>query len=532
MPRHADLLTAAAKTPGAIPAAAPRRPSTRCSRPNARARPACRRRRAIRSSRRRRGRPGHRVVARNRHRRCQSSGEPVARAGVVHVSIRFGWTERSIFALPCARHPGRSGSSHFVARSLRSRALTNRETHRVAWNRATTRRHFSPTRVVSRLPSHEIDDMRTRFSHELIGAAGRAAFVLSLCALPAMSQTDPRVGLRAGWWDAQQAARGMELLGSGKKAEGFYNPSNPGDFGFLNGDLAFKGNIIVQGGFHGFQVWDISDSHNPRLRSTFVCPGGQGDPTLYRNLLFFSVEETRGRVDCGGGGRAGHGEQGAIPRRAHLRRHGRRSSEAGRRGADVPRVAHAHARRRSERHEERLHLRLRYGRCALAERARRLLASPARTGQEHVAVPNRRDSGAARPSAGREGREQPAHLRRRGRATSPVCGRAARTARARRTRTSTNQCHDITTYSAIGMAAGACSGNGLLLDIRDVVQPEAARRGRGSELRVLAFGDVQQRRQEGAVQRRVGRRHAAASAARRTTRSGAPTRSSRSRTAR
>ena len=60
----------------------------------------------------------------------------------------------------------------------------------------------------------------------------------------------------------------MELLGSGKKAEGFYNPTNPGDFGFLNGDLAFKGNIIVQGGFHGFQVWDISDSHNPRLRST------------------------------------------------------------------------------------------------------------------------------------------------------------------------------------------------------------------------------------------------------------------------
>ena len=118
--------------------------------------------------------------------------------------------------------------------------------------------------------------MRTRFSHELIGAAGRAAFVLSLCALPAMSQTDPRVGLRAGWWDAQQAARGMELLGSGKKAEGFYNPSDPGDFGFLNGDLAFKGNIIVQGGFHGFQVWDVSDSHNPRLAQHVRLPGGTG----------------------------------------------------------------------------------------------------------------------------------------------------------------------------------------------------------------------------------------------------------------
>ena len=49
-------------------------------------------------------------------------------------------------------------------------------------------------------------------------------------------------------------------------------------------------------------MWDISDPHDPRLRSTFVCPGGQGDPTLYRNLLFFSVEETNGRIDCGAEG--------------------------------------------------------------------------------------------------------------------------------------------------------------------------------------------------------------------------------------
>jgi hypothetical protein len=38
--------------------------------------------------------------------------------------------------------------------------------------------------------------------------------------------------------------------------------------------------------------------------------------------------------------------------------------------------------------------------------------------------------------------------------------------------TDTNQCHDITVYSAIGLAAGACSGNGLLLDIKDPVHPK------------------------------------------------------------
>jgi hypothetical protein len=36
----------------------------------------------------------------------------------------------------------------------------------------------------------------------------------------------------------------------------------------------------------------------------------------------------------------------------------------------------------------------------------------------------------------------------------------------------TNQCHDITVYSAIGLAAGACSGNGILLDIKDPVNPK------------------------------------------------------------
>jgi hypothetical protein len=38
--------------------------------------------------------------------------------------------------------------------------------------------------------------------------------------------------------------------------------------------------------------------------------------------------------------------------------------------------------------------------------------------------------------------------------------------------TDTDQCHDITVYSAIGLAAGACSGNGIVLDIKDPVHPK------------------------------------------------------------
>jgi hypothetical protein len=35
-----------------------------------------------------------------------------------------------------------------------------------------------------------------------------------------------------------------------------------------------------------------------------------------------------------------------------------------------------------------------------------------------------------------------------------------------------DQCHDITVYSALGLAAGACSGNGIVLDIKDPVNPK------------------------------------------------------------
>lgn len=113
---------------------------------------------------------------------------------------------------------------------------------------------------------------------------------------------DPRVGLRAGLTDAGVAVRGVELLANVPRPASFTNPDDATDFGFANTDLAFQGDLLFMGNYHGVLVYDISTPAAPRLVGEIVCPGGQGDVSVYGNLLFMSVEETRGRVDCATGG--------------------------------------------------------------------------------------------------------------------------------------------------------------------------------------------------------------------------------------
>ena len=53
------------------------------------------------------------------------------------------------------------------------------------------------------------------------------------------------------------------------------------------------------GNYHGFNIYDVENVRKPRLMTSIVCPGGQGDVSVWGNLLFMSVEQTRGRLDCG-----------------------------------------------------------------------------------------------------------------------------------------------------------------------------------------------------------------------------------------
>src|SRR5690606_8217818 len=71
---------------------------------------------------------------------------------------------------------------------------------------------------------------------------------------------------------------------------------------FANSDLAFRGNLVFQGNFSGFQIWDVANPADPKLVATHVCATGQGDPSIWGNLLFVSAEGPGNRVDCGNQG--------------------------------------------------------------------------------------------------------------------------------------------------------------------------------------------------------------------------------------
>ncbi len=110
---------------------------------------------------------------------------------------------------------------------------------------------------------------------------------------------DPRIGLRAGWFNAGTANWNMRLVSTTPPSPQFINRDTAGDFRFINSDLSIRGNYVIQGNFNGVQIWDISNPKIPKLYKAFVCPGSQSDVSVYRNFLFVSGEALNGRSDCG-----------------------------------------------------------------------------------------------------------------------------------------------------------------------------------------------------------------------------------------
>jgi len=105
---------------------------------------------------------------------------------------------------------------------------------------------------------------------------------------------DPRIGLKAGMWDAGEAIWNLRLVSANRPPEQFV--------GGINSDLAFTGNYVIQGSFRGYQVWDISNPAKATIKTSFYCPASQSDVSVYKNLLFVSGEDLSARLDCGAQG--------------------------------------------------------------------------------------------------------------------------------------------------------------------------------------------------------------------------------------
>jgi hypothetical protein len=131
-----------------------------------------------------------------------------------------------------------------------------------------------------------------------------AAAVAGVIATPLAAQTfptgnDPRNGLKPGLTDAGVAIRGMRHVSLAPKPAAFDSVRG---LTFVNSDLAFRGNLVYQGNFAGFSIWDVSDPSAPTMLSVVPCITSQGDPTIVGHLLFVSAEGGGNRNDCAKGG--------------------------------------------------------------------------------------------------------------------------------------------------------------------------------------------------------------------------------------
>jgi hypothetical protein len=312
---------------------------------------------------------------------------------------------------------------------------------------------------------------------------------------------DPRIGLKAGLRDAGEASRNMKRISSLPKPEGFFDPANPGGtpipaerdpklppepppdpaspaaiaqanmLGFANSDLAFQGNHVFMGSFHGFTTYDIERPSKPKLAASIVCPGGQGDVSIHGNLLFMSVEQTRGRLDCG--------TQGVSTPVSTERFRGVRIFDI----TDINkpkqvaaiqtcRGSHTHTLVSDPNDKSNLYV---YGSGTSGVRSGDELAgcsglkpdedpNTALFSIDVIQVPI-----AAPQNAKIIGRPRIfADI-----ATGAIAGlnKGGDSGPGTQKMSETNQCHDITVFPEVGLAAGACSGNGILLDIHDPKNP-------------------------------------------------------------
>ena len=330
---------------------------------------------------------------------------------------------------------------------------------------------------------------------------------------------DPRAKLSPGLYNAGEAAMGLKHLVLVKKPDAFQlgtsNPEDPkvkktldrlgmrntarmpkemqlvrAQLAFANSDLAFQGNHVFQGNFYGVSIYDISNPAKTTLLTSVVCPGGQGDVSVYKNLLFMSVEMPNGRLDCGTQGfppgppltpeqekdKKPHPPSAQKDRFRGVRIFDISDLKNPKQVAAVQtcRGSHTHTLVVDPNDKENVYI---YVSGTSFVRQPEELAGC--SGEEPDKDPNTalfRIDVIKVPVAAPQDAKVVSHPRvfidaRTGAINGLTNGGTHGKSGPEKPK-DTNQCHDITVYSAVGLAAGACSGNGILLDIKDPVNPK------------------------------------------------------------
>ena len=326
---------------------------------------------------------------------------------------------------------------------------------------------------------------------------------------------DPRYTLKAGMYNAGQAAMGMKHVLFLKKATAFRlgatSPDDPqvdktlallgvnnmkmpkalkpviAQLAYANSDFAFQGDHLFQGNFYGVTIYDIANPAKAKLLTTLVCPGGQGDVSVYGHLLFMSVEMPNGRLDCGTQGFPPD----PPPAKGHEKEHHPPAAQKDRfRGVrifdisdikDPKQVAAVQTCRGSHTHtlvvdpNDKDNVYIYVSGTSFVRQPEELAGC---SGEEPCKDPNtalfRIDVIKVPVAAPQEAKivsSPRVFIDPRTGAINGLNNGGSHDKGAEKPQ-DTNQCHDITVYSAIGLAAGACSGNGLLLDIKDPVHPK------------------------------------------------------------
>ncbi|MEQ9105017.1 MAG: hypothetical protein RIE53_09975 [Rhodothermales bacterium] len=283
-------------------------------------------------------------------------------------------------------------------------------------------------------------------------------------------ENDPRIGLAPGIEDAGSAIRNLNLLASVPRAPGFTLADEAQGGRFTNTDLAFRDNYVFVGNYGGILAYDVSNPADPQLAVSIVCPGGQGDVSVYGNLLFMSAQETRGRLDCGA---EGVEEEVSDERMRGVRIFDISDMRNPRQVAAVQtcRGSHTHSLVSDLTNDNRVYVYV-SGTSSVRPGEELPGCVPTRDPNEDpntsyfrievIEVPLDRPEDARIVNMPRIF-EQDGNIA--GLWQGGDHGPGTQSSRM------TTQCHDITAYPELGLAGGACAGNGILLDISDPANP-------------------------------------------------------------